>query len=55
MTKRRIQGYSAWLEAGFLGVLALGLRVWGIGFDLPLLYCPVPGGVDVLAIGLHLE
>ncbi len=30
--------YSRWADSALLGVVALGMRVWGIGFDLPNLY-----------------
>ncbi len=30
--------HSLWVDSALLGVVALGLRVWGIGFDLPNLY-----------------
>jgi len=40
MLKRLWKQYAIWIDLGLLTTLAMGLRVWGIGFDLPNLYHP---------------
>jgi 4-amino-4-deoxy-L-arabinose transferase-like glycosyltransferase len=38
MVRTLLQKYSVWVDTALIACLALGMRIWGLGFDLPILY-----------------